>query len=126
MQISKLKEPINEIAICIDSDTNDALCDKLLKIVADKYSRQILESVKAQPKSANMILSEVHIPLSTIYRRLQNLLDASLLHISGEISEDGKKFFLYQSKVREIHATFNVKSVEIKLVMMSSDNESKM
>ena len=125
MQISKLEESTNENKMCFDNNTNEVLCDRVLKVLADKYSRQILNATKEEPKSANMIVYEANIPVSTVYRRLQNLLDAKLLSISGTINEDGKKFFLYKSKVKEIHTTVNGETIETKLVLVSN-NESKM
>jgi len=122
MQITKL-EPVNETMMCIDSNTNDVLCNKLLSIVVDKYSKQILDTTSMESKSVTQIFLDAGIPISTVYQRLQNLLDAKLLHISGEINEDGEKLSLYKSKVKEIHTTVNGKTVSTILVLMSN-NES--
>lgn len=120
MQITKL-EPANETMICIDSDTDDVWCNRLQKIVADKYSRLILDTISTESKSVTEIFLETGIPISTIYRRLQDLLDARLLHISGQISKDGKKLFLYKSKAMEIHTTFNGQTIEVRLIMVNKD-----
>ena len=68
------------------------------------------------PKSAMEIASDAKIPISTVYRRLQNLHDNKLLAISGQISDDGKKFFLYKSKVRSVSASYTGNYVEIEVV----------
>ena len=91
--------------------------DALLAIVADKYCRIIIDATKDKPKSAMELAYETKIPISTIYRRLQTLHDSSLLHTSGMISEDGKKLFLYKSKVKGIHSTFEDGNVDIKLIL---------
>lgn len=69
-----------------------------------------------KPKSAMEISSDAKIPISTVYRRLQTLHDNKLLGISGSISDDGKKYFLYRSKVKAISTTYNGGFVEIQVV----------
>ena len=88
----------------------------LLEIVSDKYCRSILKAIMEKPKSAMDLTAECQIPISTIYRRIQLLHDAKMLYTSGHISEAGKKFFLYKSKIKEIQTNFNNGEVQIKLV----------
>ena len=94
----------------------DTTKDVLLRILADKYSRAILESTMNVPKSAIELSADCKIPISTSYRRVQELHDHKLLGISGSINDDGKKYFLYKSKVRAIMTCFNGSSVEIEIV----------
>jgi len=89
----------------------------LLEILSDKYCRTIIESIMDKPKSAIEIVSETKIPVSTVYRRIQMLSDNKLLRISGNISEDGKKSFLYKSKVKGIQTTYDNGSVNVELVL---------
>ena len=88
----------------------------ILEILADKYCKQILHNTLEKPKSAMEISAETKIPISTVYRRLQTLHDNKLLRITGSISDDGKKYFLYKSKVKAIASTFNGSYVEIEIV----------
>lgn len=90
--------------------------DAILQIVSDKYCRAILETTMDKPKSAMEISAESKIPISTVYRRLQSLHDNKLLGISGTISADGKKYFLYRSKIKAISSSFNGGFVEIQIV----------
>lgn len=94
----------------------DAKKDRLLEVVSDRYCRGILDCVMHKPKSAMEITDETKIPISTVYRRIQALCDAKLLVISGNISEDGKKFFLYKSKVKSIQSVYKCGNVEVELV----------
>ena len=91
--------------------------DSLLEIVSDKYCRTILEAIMYKPKSAIEITAETRIPISTVYRRIQMLHDNKLLFTSGTISDDGKKFFLYKSKVKGIQSNFNNGQVEVELIL---------
>jgi len=90
--------------------------ESILDIMSDKYCREILRITMNKPMSAIEIAREGKIPISTIYRRLQNLHDTKLVGISGSISEDGKKSFLYKSKVKAISASCNGNDVEINIV----------
>ena len=90
--------------------------DTLLGILSDKYSRTILESTMDMPKSAIDISNECGIPISTAYRRVQRLHAHKLLGISGSISQDGKKYFLYKSKVKSIMTCFNNGALEVEIV----------
>lgn len=87
----------------------------ILEILADKYCKQILHNTLEKPKSAMEISNEKKIPISTVYRRLQTLYDAKLLAISGSINQDGKKYFLYKSKIRSVslHCDLEVTSIEV-------------
>jgi len=90
--------------------------DVMLRILADKYSRAILDATMDSPKSAIDLSAECKIPISTAYRRVQELHDNKLLGISGSINDDGKKYFLYKSKVKSITACFNRNSLYIEIV----------
>ena len=95
---------------------DDSRKDAILEVMADKYCRTILENTMEKPKSAMEISVETKIPISTVYRRLQALHDNKLLGISGSISDDGKKYFLYKSKVKAIATSFNGNHVEIEIM----------
>ena len=90
---------------------NRLLCQLLVY-----YCTTILKAVQETPKSSMEICVESMIPISTISRRVQTLHDLGLLKVSGSISGDGKKYFLYKSKVKSIEAKFDGEiKVEIKL-----------
>lgn len=92
----------------------------VLEILADKYCKLILHNTLEKPKSAMEISSEKKIPISTVYRRLQTLYDAKLLAISGSINQDGKKYFLYKSKVKSISLKCDLEVTSIELVPNTS------
>jgi predicted transcriptional regulator len=86
---------------------NDAdKTQKALEIFSDNYARTILAAVIEKPKSALQIADETKIPLTTTYRKIHQLLENSLIRISGQIAENGKKNFLYKSKIRSFEVTF--------------------
>ncbi|MDH3191221.1 MAG: helix-turn-helix domain-containing protein [Nitrosopumilus sp.] len=99
---------------------DDSRKDAILEVMSDKYCRAIIENTMDKPKSAMEISAETKIPISTVYRRLQTLHDNKLLGISGSISDDGKKYFLYKSKIKAIATTFNGSNIEIEIVPNTS------
>ena len=88
----------------------------LLEIISDKYCRAIIESTMNAPKAAIEISAETKIPISTVYRRLQTLYDNKLLGISGSITAEGKKHFLYKSRVKAITSKFNGGNVDVEII----------
>jgi len=90
--------------------------EAILNIISDKYCRQILYSTMDRPKSAMELSSEGKIPISTVYRRIQTLHDNKLVGVTGLISDEGKKYFLYKSKVKAITSSCNGNEIEIQVV----------
>jgi|TARA_B100001105_G_scaffold242411_1_gene222566 predicted transcriptional regulator len=88
----------------------------LLEILSDRYCRTIIESIMYKPKSVMEITMETQIPMSTTYRKIQILHDNKLLKTSGIITEDGKKLFLYKSRVRGIQSVFKDGKIEVELI----------
>jgi predicted transcriptional regulator len=95
-----------------DDDRKEAI----LNIISDKYCRQILNSTMDKPKSVMELSSEEKIPISTVYRRIQTLHDNKLVGVTGSISAEGKKYFLYKSKVKSITSSCNGNEIEIQVV----------
>ncbi len=91
--------------------------DSLLEVISDKYCRTILESTMYKPKSVMEITAETKIPISTVYRRIQTLYDNKLLRTSGTITDDGKRLFLYKSKIKGIQSNFCNGQVEVEIIL---------
>jgi len=89
--------------IVIDQDEKK---QKALEMFSDNYTRVILSAMIEQPKSALQIAGKTKIPLTTVYRKLHHMLEENLIKISGQIAENGKKNFLYKSKLISFQVTF--------------------
>ena len=95
--------------------------DNLLEILSDKYCRAILASTMHMPKSVMEIAAEEKIPMSTVYRRVQTLHDSKLLAVSGIITSEGKKLFMYKSKIKGIQSVFDNGQVEVELILNNNN-----
>jgi hypothetical protein len=102
-----------ENALSVDEDQKK---EGILSVLSDKYCRSIIKSTMESPKSVMEISLETKIPISTAYRRIQLMHDAKILSISGSISQDGKKFFMYKSKIKGIQTQFNDGIIDLKIV----------
>lgn len=87
-----------------------------LEILSDKYCRLILGSIMNKPKSAIEISREKNIPLSTVYRRIQQLYDSHMIRTSGTITDEGKRLFLYKSKIKEVNTRFSGGKITVDVV----------
>lgn len=81
--------------------------DTILKTVANRQAMDILETTVGLPKSALEISSSTNIPLTQVYRWVRKLHKYGFLRVSGATNEFGKKYFMYQSKVKSIKITLN-------------------
>lgn len=79
---------------------------KAFEVFSDNYTRVILSALMERAKTAAEISDETKIPPTTVYRKIGNLLENNLVRISGQITDNGKKNFLYKSKIRSFHITF--------------------
>ena len=68
------------------------------------------------PKSAIEVSREKIIPLSTVYRRIQQLYDSKMIRTSGVITDEGKRLFLYQSKIKEVNTSFHDGKIDVDVV----------
>lgn len=73
---------------------------KVLEALADAQSRTILFSITKQGKTA-LELSEKHrIPLSSVYKKILDLENIALIKVEKWVlSESGKKFKVYRSRI---------------------------
>ena len=90
--------------------------ESFLEILSDKYCRSILEAIMDTPKSAIEVSREKIIPLSTVYRRIQQLHDSKMIRTSGVITEEGKRLFLYKSKIKEVNTSFSDGKIDVEVV----------
>jgi predicted transcriptional regulator len=73
---------------------------KVLEALADAQSRAILFSVIKEGKTAAELAEEHKIPLSSVYKKISDLEDLSLIKIEKLIlSDNGKKFKIYKSRI---------------------------
>lgn len=74
---------------------------EVLDALADEAARRIVAAL-SEPKTASELSEECEIPLSTTYRKLEKLTDASLLNESTDIRRDGQHTTRYSVAFEEV------------------------
>lgn len=89
----------------------------ILKALSDDYSRTIMNYTIEKPRSVIDIVKDCDIPMTTAYRRVHELEENKILKVTGSIiTEDGKKYFLYQSRLKAIYVIFGLESLDVQIV----------
>ncbi len=88
--------------------TGQNVRDALIRALADEYSRKILLGTIDRARSVEELSASEQIPISTSYRRVNEMRDIGLLTVEKTIiTDDGKKFELYRSSFRSIKLQLN-------------------
>ncbi len=89
----------------------------ILKALSDEYSRTIMNFTIEQPKSVVEIVKECDIPMTTAYRRVKELEENKILKVTGSVvTDDGKKYFLYQNRLKSIYVIFGFEELDVQIV----------
>jgi len=82
--------------------SNTSAPEDVLEAMNDPGCRQVLRAVTREPKTAKGIADDCAIPLSTTYRKLRLLTDASLVEERTKISTGGKHAGVYARNFESI------------------------
>lgn len=80
--------------------------DAVLDILGDEPSRRIIEAL-SEPMTANELSEVCDIPLSTMYRKLDQLTETSLLVESTHIRKNGQHTTVYEPNFSTIAVTLD-------------------
>lgn len=92
---------------------------KILKEFTNIDSRLILFSIVKQSQTAACISGKSNIPLSTVYKKLQNLEDLTLVFVEKiGFSEVGSEKKYYRSRVKGIN--ISISNQEPRLILLKN------
>jgi len=84
--------------------------------IADEYSRNILMRTRDEPVSALVLSKNYGIPITTVYRRIEELVQAGLLGaVKSSRTSDGKWYELYRSLLRRIQVSFDEGNMQVEV-----------
>jgi len=96
----------------------DLAKQRILSAMADQYSRKILTATVAEPVSALDLSKTYQIPITTVYRRIEELVEAGLIAaVKSGRTTDGKWYDLYRSLLRRIDVSFENGDVRIEVLV---------
>jgi len=94
---------------------------KVIEMLADAESRAILFSIIKKGKTATELSEKHKIPLSSVYKKISDLEELTLVKVdSWRISDKGRKFKLYKSRIS--NAEISIKKPEATLVLTPNLN----
>ena len=86
----------------------------ILSALSDQYSRHILTATVSEPLSALELSKKYDIPITTVYRRIEELVDAGLIAaVKSGRTIDGKWYDLYRSLMLRIDVSFDSGDISI-------------
>tara|TARA_B110001454_G_C12690807_1_gene422218 strand:+ start:737 stop:1072 length:336 start_codon:yes stop_codon:yes gene_type:complete len=93
------------------------ITQKVIEMLADAESRAIIFSVIKKGKTVAEISSKYGIPLSSVYKKISELEELTLIKVDSlKISDKGRKFKVYKSRIK--NAEINIKKTEPTLVLI--------
>ena len=91
---------------------------RILAALSDEYYRKILTATVQEPLSALELSKKYEIPITTVYRRIEELVEAGLIAaVKSGRTTDGKWYDLYRSLLRRIDVSFDRGEVRIEVIV---------
>ena len=82
------------------------ITQKVIEALSDAESRAILFSIIRKGKTASDLSISLKIPLSSVYKKLSDLENLTLIKIEKTIlSEKGRRFKIYRSRINKAEIT---------------------
>ena len=95
------------------------ITQKVIEALADAESRAILFSIIKQGKTATELSEKLKIPLSSVYKKLGDLEELTLVEIEKwMLSDKGRKYKVFKSRISK--ADISIKKPEPVLNLVSN------
>ena len=87
------------------------ITQRVIEALADAESRAIIFSIIRKGKTATHLSDSLKIPLSSVYKKLSDLEELTLIKVEKTIlSENGRRFKIYKSRINK--AEISIKKPE--------------
>lgn len=103
--------------------------DALLHAFASEAATRILSGCVGKAHSARELVRATDLPHSTVYRTIAKLVEDRLLVVErSALTEDGKRYDLYRSTVRNAQISFDRAGIQIhwELIETGGQNEARL
>ena len=78
------------------------ISQKVIESLADAESRSIIFSIVRKGKTASTISMSLKLPLSSVYKKLSELENLTLIEVEKyNISNGGRRFKVYRSRIKK-------------------------
>ncbi len=93
--------------------STDDHADDLLELLGQQRVRQILAATSRDPKSAKELGEECDVALSTIYRRVEEMIESDLLVERTRIESDGSHHSVYEANVDHLDIDIDDGTIDV-------------
>jgi predicted transcriptional regulator len=97
--------------------TTDEGADDLLELLGEQRVREILAATSHEPLSASELSEECDVALSTIYRRVEDMLAHDMLVERTRIEADGSHHALYEAKLDRAVVDIDDGAIEVQVAV---------
>ncbi len=114
-----LKETLN--LADVESNELEKMIDELLGPLADDYSLRILAATREEGKTVRQLSRDLDIPIATCYRRVEELIEASLLRVKEKkLTQDGKRATVVRTNVSFVEVSFGFEDKSLNINIKST------
>ena len=93
--------------------SNDDHSDELLELLGQERVRQILAATSRDARSAKELSEECDVALSTIYRRVEDMIASDLLVEQTRIESDGSHHSVYEANVDHLDVDIEDGTIDV-------------
>jgi predicted transcriptional regulator len=93
--------------------STDDRSDELLELLGEARVRQILAATSREALSAKELSEECGVALSTIYRRVEDMVDHGVLVERTRIESDGSHHSVYEANIDHLDVDVGDGSIEV-------------
>ncbi|WP_435348317.1 helix-turn-helix domain-containing protein [Haloarchaeobius sp. HRN-SO-5] len=97
---------------------------ELFELLADEYARAILIATADRRMSAPMLADHIDAANSTVYDRIDRLLDAGLLDGRDRISDDGDHYTAYSARLEGMAARLTADGFTVETEVIDRDAQA--
>lgn len=85
----------------------EEIIEEILGPLADDYCLRILAATREEGKTVRELNRELDIPIASCYRKVEELVDASLLEVKErKLTEDGKRATVLRTNISFVEISF--------------------
>jgi DNA-binding transcriptional ArsR family regulator len=84
-------------------DPDEQSRSTLLRALGDPKSRAILRATSERARTASELSEELDLPLSTLYRKLSRLVDATIVEETPRLASRGRHPSQYRCAIEQVH-----------------------
>ena len=114
-----MKQKIMKHKITLPQLKKYDITQKVLEALINTESRSIIFSIVHRSKTASNLSTSLKIPLSSVYKKLSDLENLTLIKVEKTVlAENGRRFKFYRSRVSR--AEISIKKPEPKLSLSAN------